>query len=127
MGLTQSRIAFSLGPSTTKLQKAQGIKKTRGGNERKNKENRDIPGKDKKLDGEETHHQRDTNTVVSTMEYEMMDMGIQRRARTPLAELENKEDNRKQVKVEGEIKELSKLLAQHLGSPEATAQPRRTQ
>uniref|UniRef100_A0A7N2KPR4 Uncharacterized protein n=1 Tax=Quercus lobata TaxID=97700 RepID=A0A7N2KPR4_QUELO len=100
MGLTQSGIAFSLGPSTTKQQKAQGVKKTKGSNERKNKENRDIPSKDKKLDGEETHHQRDTNAIVSTMEYEMMDMGIKRRARTPLAELENKEDNGKRVKVD---------------------------
>ena len=49
----------------------------------------------------------------------MLDMGIKRRARTPLAELENKEDNGKRVKVEGEIKEFGKLLAQHLGSAEA--------
>ena len=71
------------------------------------------------MDREETHYQRDTNQVGSTMEYEMLDMGIKRRARTPLAELENKEDNGKRVKVEGEIKELGKLLAQHLGSAEA--------
>ena len=120
-------MAFSIGPSTTKQQKAQGIKKSRGSNERKNKENRDVSGKVKKLDREETHYQRDTNTVGSTMESEMLDMGIKRRARTPLAELENKEDNEKRVKVEGEIKEFGKLLAQHLGSTEAAAQPRRTQ
>ena len=57
----------------------------------------------------------------------MTDMGIKRRARTPLAELENKDDNGKWVKVEGEIKELGKLLTQHLGSAEVVAQPRRIQ
>ena len=57
----------------------------------------------------------------------MTDMGIKRRARTPLAKLENKDDNGKWVKVEGEIKELSKLLTQHLGSTEVVAQPRRIQ
>ena len=44
-----------------------------------------------------------------------------------MSELENKEGNGKQIRVEGEVKELGKLLAQHLGSAEADNQPRRTQ
>lgn len=124
MGLLQFGMAFSLRLSSTKQHLAQGVKKIRGGNERKNKENKEGLRKDKKLDREETQHQGDTNNVASTMEYEMMDMGIKRRARTPLAELRNKEDNGKWVKMEGEIKELDKILG---GSAEAVAQPRRTQ
>ena len=54
----------------------------------------------------------------------MVDMGTKRRARVPLAELENKDDNGKRVKVDGEIKELGKLFAQQLGSAAAAAQPR---
>ena len=59
------------------------------------------------------------------MEIEMVDMGTKRRARAPLAELEDKGDNGKQIKMEGEVKELVKLLTQHLGSAEAVAQARR--
>ena len=56
-----------------------------------------------------------------------MDMRTKRRARTPLSELENKEDNGKRIKRESEVKELGKLLAQHMGSAEAASQPRRAQ
>ena len=51
----------------------------------------------------------------------MADVGTKRRARAPLAKLENKEDNGKRARVEGEVKELGKLLAQHLGLAEAVA------
>ena len=56
-----------------------------------------------------------------------MDMGTKRRARTPLAELDNMEDNGKRIKREGEVQELGKLLAQHLGSAEVASQPRQAQ
>lgn len=92
MGLPQPGIAFRLGPSSTKQPKAQGIKKNKGGHERKNKENRKVSGTEKKSDREE-----DINNVGSNMENEMMEMGIKRRARTQLAELEKKEDNGKRV------------------------------
>ena len=87
------------------------MKKTKGGNQRKIKENREVPGIEKKLDREETKSQEDNNTVDGSMGIEMVDMGTKRRARVPLAELENKKDNGKRVKVDGEIKELSKLFA----------------
>lgn len=87
------------------------MKKTKGRNQRKIKENREVPGIEKKLDREETKSQEDNNTVDGSMEIEMVDMGTKRRARVPLAELENKKDNGKRVKVDGEIKELSKLFA----------------
>ena len=57
----------------------------------------------------------------------MVDTGLKKRARVPLTELEDKEDNGKRIKREGEVKELGQLLAQHLGSAEATMQPRRVQ
>ena len=87
------------------------MKKTKGRHQRKIKENREVPGIEKKLDREETKSQEDNNTVDGSMEIEMVDMGTKRRARVPLAELENKKDNGKRVKVDGEIKELSKLFA----------------
>lgn len=61
------------------------------------------------------------------MEIDLSEVGTKRRARSPLSELENKEGNGKQVRVEGEVKELGKLLAQHLGSAKANNQPRRMQ
>ena len=57
----------------------------------------------------------------------MVDVGTKRKARTPLSKLENKEDNGKRIKREGEVKELGKLLAQHLGSVKAASQRRRAQ
>ena len=61
------------------------------------------------------------------MEIEKVDIGTKRKARTPLTELENKEDNGKRIKKEGEVKELGKLLAQHLGLAEAVMQLRQAQ
>ena len=76
---------------------------------------------------EEKHFQGAGNIEDSIMEIELVEMGTKRRARMPLAELENMEDNGKQIKREGEVQELGKLLAQHLGSAEAASQPRRAQ
>ena len=50
-----------------------------------------------------------------------------RRCRTPLTELQEENGNRKRVKVEGEVKELGRILKQHLGSVAAAKQPCRTQ
>ena len=61
------------------------------------------------------------------MEIEKDDLGTKRRARAPLTELDNQEDNGKRIKREGEVKELGILLAQHLGSTEVTMQLRRAQ
>lgn len=63
----------------------------------------------------------------TTIGLHLAKMGAKRRARSSLTELDNMEDNGKWVRVEGEVKELGKLLAQHLGSAEAVNQPRRAQ
>ena len=112
VSLFQPGINFNLGLSSPKHNKAQSMKKTKGGNQRKIKENREVPGTKKKLDREEAQPQEDNNTVDGSMGIEMVDMGTKRRARVPLAKLENKDDNGKRVKMDGEIKELGKLFAQ---------------
>lgn len=61
------------------------------------------------------------------MEIDHSEVGVKSRARSPLSELVNNEGNRKRIRVEGEAKELGKLLAQHLGSAKAGNQPRRVQ
>ena len=127
LGLFQSGVSFSLGMPSPKQQKAQGVMKIKGGSQKKNKENRGVPGKENKSGSEETQLQGDKTNVDSTMEIEMVDMGTKRRVRAPLAELEDKEDNGKWIKREGEVKELGKLLAQHLGSAKAAMQPHRAQ
>lgn len=63
----------------------------------------------------------------TTIGLHLAKMGAKRRARSSLTELDNMEDNGKWVRVEGEVKELGKLLAQHSGSVEAVNQPRRAQ
>ena len=54
-------------------------------------------------------------------------MGLKRRTRSPLHELENFDVSGKRARMEGEVREFGKLLAQHLGSAEAGNQLRRTQ
>ena len=61
------------------------------------------------------------------MEVDGTGTGTKRRCRTPLTELQEENGNRKRVKVEGEVKELGRILKQHLGSVEAAEQPHRTQ
>ena len=126
-GLIQTGVKFSLGLSFPKQHKAQGVKKSRAGSLKKNKENRGMPGRENGSGSEEKHSHGAGNIEDSIMEIELVEMGKKRRARTPLAELENMEDNGKRIKREGEVQELGKLLAQHLGSAEATSQPRRAQ
>lgn len=63
----------------------------------------------------------------TTIGLHLAKMEAKRRARSSLTELDNMEDNGKWVRVEGEVKELGKLLAQHSGSAEAVNQPRRAQ
>ena len=111
MDLIQAGVNFSLGLSSPKQHKAQGVKKNKDGNLKKNKENRGIPGKENKSGSEEVHSHGVENNEDSIMEIELVDMGTKRTARTPLSELENKEDNEKQIKREGEVQELGKLLA----------------
>ena len=127
LGLIQAGVNFSLGLSSPKQHKAQGVKKNRGGSLKKNKENRGVSGKENKSRSKEIQFHGVENNEDSIIEIELVDMRIKRRARTPLSELENKEDNGKRIKRESEVKELGKLLAQHMGSAEAASQPRRAQ
>ena len=126
-GLLQTGVKFNLGLSSPKQHKAQGVKKNRVGSLKKNKESRGMPGMENSSGSEEKHFQGAGNIEDSIMEIELVEMGTKRRARTPLAELENMEDNGKRIKREGEVQELGKLLAQHLGSAEAASQPHRAQ
>ena len=119
-------IKFNVGLLSPKLNKAQTMKKTKSSNQRKMKENREVRGTEEKPN-EKTQPQEEKYNVDGATEIEMAGTGTKRRARVPLAELENKEDNGKRIKVAGEIKELGKLFAQQLGSAAAAAQPRRAQ
>lgn len=127
LGLFHPGVSFNLGLDSPKQNKAQGVRKLRCGSQKKNKGSRKAPGKENTLGREETQLQRDKTNEDSNMELEMDDKGIKRRARAPLAELEDQVDNGKRFKKEGEIVELDKLLAKYLGSAEAATQPRWTQ
>lgn len=50
------------------------------------------------------------------MEVDRVEVGTKRRCRTPLIEIQGENGNHKRVKVEGEVKELGRILKQHLGS-----------
>ena len=49
------------------------------------------------------------------MEVDRVEVGSKRRCHTPLIEVEGENGNGKRVKVEGEVKELGKVLKQYLG------------
>lgn len=61
------------------------------------------------------------------MEVDLAGMGTKRKEQLPLTELEDMEGNGKRTRMEGEVKELGKPLAQNLRSAEAGGQPRRAQ
>ena len=61
------------------------------------------------------------------MEVDRVELGNKRRCHTPLIEVEGENGNGKRVKVEGEVKELGKVLKQYLGSVEAAKQPYQAQ
>ena len=61
------------------------------------------------------------------MEVDLAKIGVKRRLRSLLHELENSEDNGKKARMEGEVKEFGKLLGHYLGLAEAINQPRRAQ
>jgi len=127
MGLTQTGVTFRMGPTSIKQSKLQNTKKTKGGGLRKNKENKVLTGKENVSGRERTQTQGDGNNLDMTMEIDLAEMGAKRRIRSPLSELDNMEDNGKQVREEGEVKEFGRILAQHLGSVEVDNQPHRAQ
>ena len=61
------------------------------------------------------------------MEVDQAEMGLKRRPRSPLRELENFDVSGKRARMEGEVREFGKLLAHHLRSAKAGNQLRRTQ
>ena len=61
------------------------------------------------------------------MEVDQAEMGLKRRIRSLLRELENFDESGKRARMEGEVREFGKLLAHHLGSAKAGNQPHQTQ
>lgn len=127
MGLNHNDPEFKLGPASPKEIKIKTFKKSKGGDHKKNKENKGPAGKEKATVWTRTYNQRADKGCDTNMEVDLAEVGTKRKARPPLSELENMEGNGKRTRTEGEVKELGKLLAQHLGSAEVGCQPRRAQ
>ena len=98
------------------------MRKPKGSDQKRNKENKGPTRKERVMGETRKHAQVDDKSSETNMEFDLSEVGTKRRVRSPLSELENKEGNRKRIRVEGEVKELGKLLAQHLGSTEADNQ-----
>ena len=111
MGLSSHAPKFILGPASPTKLKTQTMRKLRGSDQKRNKENKGPTGKERIIGGTRKHAQVDDKSSETNMEIDLSEVGTKRRARSPLSELENKEGNGKQVRVEGEVKELGKLLA----------------
>ena len=124
LGLNHNGPKFMLGPASPKEIKIKTLKKPKGGDQKKNKENRGPTGKEMATGWTRKYTQRADKSSDTNMEVDLAEVGSKRRARPPLIELENMEGNGKRIRTEGEVKELGKLLAQHLGSAEAGSQPR---
>ena len=132
LGLTQSGIIFRMGPTSPKQPKPQKMKKTtRGGQTRKKKKKkkktRGFDGRKTVSGRESMQPQGEGRSVEMSMEVDLVKLGVKRRIRSPLHELENSEGNGKRARMEGEVREFGKLLAHHLGSAEAFNQPRQAQ
>lgn len=127
MGLSNIGPNFSLGLASPKKPKGHTTRKAKGSKLKKYKENKGPMGKERAADWLRKQDQGDDISMETKMEIDHSEVGGKRRARSPLSELVNNEGNGKRIRVEGEVKELGKLLAQHLGSAEAANQPRRVQ
>ena len=127
LGLSSTGPNFTLSPASPKKFKAQTTRKAKGSELKKYKENKGPIGKERATDWLRKQAQGDDTSSETKMEIDHSKVGVKRRAQSPLSELVNNEGNGKRIRVEGEVKELGKLLAQHLGSAEAGNQPRRVQ
>jgi len=127
LGLSSTGPNFTLGPASPKKLKAQTIRKAKGSELKKYKENKGPIGKERAADWLRKRAQGDDTSSETKMEIDHSEVGIKRRARSPLSELVNNEGNGKRIRVEREVKELGKVLAQHLGSAEDGNQPRQMQ
>ena len=127
LGLSNRRSNFMLGLASPMKLKTQTMRKPKGSDQKRNNENKGPIGKERVMGGTRKHAQVDDKSSETNMEIDLSEMGTKRKAQSPLSKLDNKEGNGKQIRVEGEVKELGKLLAQHLGSAEAGNQPHQTQ
>ena len=127
VGLSNIGPNFSLGLASPKKPKSHNTRKAKGSESKKFKENRGPMGKERAADWLRKQAQGDDMSMETKMEIDHSEVGGKRKVRSPLLELVNNEGNGKRIRVEGEVKELGKLLAQHLGSAEAANQPRRVQ
>ena len=127
LGRTPSGISFKMGLTSPKLSKSHKIKKATEGGQKKNKENRGGVGTRKGSNRECMQAQEVDSGIGRSMEVDQAEMGLKRRTRSPLHELENFDVSGKRARMEGEVREFGKLLAHHLGSAEAGNQLRRTQ
>lgn len=127
MGLSSIGPNFTFGLASPKKLKAQTTRKAKGSELKKYIENKGPIGKERVADWTRKQAQGDDTSSEMKMEIDHSKVGVKMRAQSPLSELVNNEGNGKRIRVEREVKELGKLLAQHLGSVEAGNQPRRVQ
>ena len=127
LGLSQPGINFKMAHISPKQPKPHKMKKTTGGGQKKNKENKGYVRKNTDSGKECMQLQGESKGVEMLMEVDKVEVGIKRRLRSPLHELGNCVDNGKKVRMEGEVREFGKLLAHHLGSAELVNQPCRAQ
>ena len=127
LGRTPSGICFKMGPTSPKVSRTHKIKKATEGGQKKNEENRGSVGTRKDPNRECMQFQEFDSGTGRSMEVDQAEMGLKRRHRSPLHELENFDVSVKKTRMEGEVREFGKLLAHHLRSAEAGNQLRRTQ
>jgi len=127
LGLSSTGLNFTLGLASPKKLKAQTTRKAKGSKLKKYKENKGPIGKERAVDWLRKQAHGDDTSNETKMEIDHSEVGVKRRARSPLSELVNNEGNGKRIRVEGEVKKLGKILAQHLGSAKVGNQPRRVQ
>ena len=106
------------GNNPTKL-RGEGSQRTRGMKPKKGKDNVSVVPPTSIMEAKIVEER--------AMEVDGTETGNKKRCRTPLTEPQEENGNGKRVKVEGEVKELGKILKQHLGSVVAAEQPHRTQ
>ena len=90
------------------------MKKTTTGGQKKNKENKGYNRKNTNLGKECMQPQGESRGVEMLMEVDQAEVGVKRRLQSLLHELGNWVDNGKNARMDGKVREFSKLLTHHL-------------
>ena len=116
-----------MGQQTSKPQRHDKNRTTKGPSQKKKKAGRISVGKKNIIGGArgQVHGKKKEDDTL--MDVEANEVEVKRKERIPFEEISVNDETKKKQKMEGEVMALGKIMAQHLGLALAAGLPRREQ